>query len=212
MCSGPRPSHPATGHTSIYFTRVAAIASIWISYYDRVRVALGYISYLSSELVLHHNKLKWIPSPTSPPPKFPPITRVEVLEVMLTGCRPHHHHWHPHQHGGWRLRRQRLLHCRLNGAHYLLFHPKCASPSYCDVPNPISWPILPFRSSSNDPRISFSRVRTLPESDSHNLCRLSSGLQLPCVVLLASIHFLAGGFRAWRRGLRIGLFDDACYN
>jgi hypothetical protein len=42
----------------------------------------------SPELVLHHNKLKWIPSPTSPPPKSPPIAMAEVLEAMLTALSP----------------------------------------------------------------------------------------------------------------------------
>jgi hypothetical protein len=42
----------------------------------------------SPELVLHHNKLKWIPSPTSPPPKSPPIAMAEVPEAMLTALSP----------------------------------------------------------------------------------------------------------------------------
>jgi len=42
----------------------------------------------SPELVLHHSKLKWIPSPTSPPLKSPPIAMVEVPEAMLTALSP----------------------------------------------------------------------------------------------------------------------------
>ena len=42
----------------------------------------------SPELVLYHNKLKWIPSPTSPLLKSPPITTVEAPEAMLTALSP----------------------------------------------------------------------------------------------------------------------------
>jgi hypothetical protein len=53
-----------------------------------IKSSLLVVKFLSPELVLHHNILKWIPSPTSPPLKFPPIKMVEVPEAMLTALSP----------------------------------------------------------------------------------------------------------------------------
>jgi hypothetical protein len=53
-----------------------------------IKTSMVFVISFSPELVLHHNKLKWIPSPTSSPLKSPPITMAEVPEATLTVLLP----------------------------------------------------------------------------------------------------------------------------
>jgi len=58
------------------------------AYGEGIKRGTNFAIGFSPELVLHRNTLKWIPSPTSLPLKFPPIKMVEVPEAMPTVLSP----------------------------------------------------------------------------------------------------------------------------
>jgi hypothetical protein len=53
-----------------------------------INTSMVFFISFSPKLVLHHNKLKWIPLPTSSPLKSLPITMAEVQEATLTVLLP----------------------------------------------------------------------------------------------------------------------------
>jgi len=72
------------GDTIVFYVFSASDSGGTRRYKERYVFRHLFLSRTRSTSNSFYIKLKWIPSPTSPPLKFPPITRVEVQEATPT--------------------------------------------------------------------------------------------------------------------------------